>query len=264
MSKRYIDLVSVLRTSAIAAALLLAACAQLPSQPALPLHTQLPVDLRPSPNFGERRLNYVIIHHTASGDAERALTTLTRREAEVSAHYVIARDGRVFYLVDELKRAWHAGDAYWGGNRDLNSSSIGIELDNSGNEPFAEPQVAALVALLADLKMRWRIPAANFLGHGDIVPGRKVDPSRWFPWRRLAERGFGVWCDPPFDAVAAGVDDAILLAAFGYEVTRLPLAVAAFKRHWAPDDDEATPLTDAQRGMLQCLARKQQSGEEGL
>lgn len=265
MNKRYDGLSKMLRTSAVAAMLLLAACAQLPSQPVLPLHTKLPVELRPSPNFGERRPNYVIIHHTASGDVQRALTTLTSRDAEVSAHFVIARDGRVFYLVDELKRAWHAGDAYWGGNRDLNSASIGVELDNNGNEPFAEPQIAALLALLADLKTRWRIPAANFLGHGDIVPGRKVDPSRWFPWRRLAERGFGVWCDPPFDtAPAAGADDATLLAVLGYEVTRLPLAVAAFKRHWTPDDDEATPLTDAQRGMLQCLARKQQSGEEGL
>jgi N-acetylmuramoyl-L-alanine amidase len=176
---------------------------------------------------------------------------------------VIARDGRIVYLVDELKRAWHAGDAYWGGNRDLNSSSIGIELDNNGNEPFAEAQIAALLALLADLKTRWRIPAANFLGHGDIVPGRKVDPSGWFPWRRLAAQGFGLWCDPPLDAAPAGADDATLLAALGYEVTRLPLAVAAFKRHWFEEDD-IPALNDAQRGALQCLIRKQQSGEEGL
>lgn len=267
MNRRFTRAVTTLRAGAVFAVLLLLGCAGLPSQhaaPVLPVYTALPVQQRPSPNFGERRPNYVIIHHTASDDVEHALSTLTSPPTEVSAHYVIARDGRIFYLVDEMKRAWHAGDAYWGGNRDLNSSSIGIELDNNGNEPFAEPQIAALLGLLKDIKARRKIPAANFIGHGDIVPGRKVDPSRWFPWRRLAQQGYGLWCDPPYEAALPNTDDATLLAALGYEITRLPMASAAFKRRWAPDDDETTPLTDAQRGMLQCLIRKQQSGEEGL
>ncbi|MDP1536077.1 MAG: N-acetylmuramoyl-L-alanine amidase [Burkholderiales bacterium] len=225
----------------------------------LPVYTTLPVEVRPSPNVSERRPNYVILHHTSNDTAERALRTLTHPALQVSAHYLIARDGKIIYLVDELKRAWHAGDSYWGGNRDINSSSIGIELDNNGREPFADVQIEALITLLADLKTRWNIPAANVLGHGDVAPGRKVDPSALFPWQRLAAAGFGLWCEPPFDPAPAGVDDATLLAALGYEVTVPWAAVAAFKRHWAPDD--TTPeLSEEQRGLVQCLIRQQQSG----
>lgn len=230
-----------------------AGCAQ------LPVYTTLPVDVQASPNFGERRPNYVIIHHTTNSTVERALATLTSPSTEVSAHYLIARDGKIIYLVDELKRAWHAGGSYWGGNRDLNSSSIGIELDNTGKEPFSDAQIDALIRLLADLKARWNIPAANVLGHGDIAPGRKVDPSALFPWPRLAAAGFGLWCDPPYDLAPLDVADATLLATLGYDISVPWSAVAAFKRHWAPDD--STPeLTQAQRGMVLCLIRKQQAG----
>jgi N-acetylmuramoyl-L-alanine amidase len=237
------------------AALGLSACAQLTGRATLPLHTTLPVEVRPSPSFEERRPSFVVLHHTTNDDAEGALETLTNPAAKVSAHYLIGRDGRIVYLVDERARAWHAGISYWGGNRDINSASIGIELDNNGREPFSEPQIQTLLALLADLKARWNIPAANFLGHGDVAPGRKVDPSRWFPWRRLAANGYGLWCDPPFESAAA--DDATLLAALGYDVSRPLPAAAAFKRRYSPDDTSPA-LTDAQRGMLQCLIRKQQ------
>ena len=245
-------------TAALAAmGLLLAACAQ------LPVYTTLTVDVRPSPNVGERRPNYVILHHTSNDTVERALATLTDPARGVSVHYLIARDGRIIYMVDELRRAWHAGDSYWGGNRDINSSSIGIELDNNGREPFAEAQIVALMALLGDLKARWAIPAANVLGHGDVAPGRKVDPSALFPWRRLATAGFGLWCEPPFDPVSAGVDDATLLSALGYDVTMPWSAVAAFKRRWAAEDrltgNSAQGLSEVQRGLLQCLIRKQQT-----
>lgn len=259
MAGRVIRWRAALFLSLAATALLLAACAQ------LPLYTALPVDVRPSPNVSERRPNYIIIHHTTNDSVERALATLTSPAREVSAHYLIGRDGRIIYLVDELKRAWHAGDSYWGGNRDINSASIGIELDNNGREPFAEAQIVALMALLGDLKVRWGIPAANVLGHGDVAPGRKVDPSALFPWQRLAAAGFGLWCEPPYDPVVpAGADDATLLSALGYDVSVPWSAVAAFKRHWAPDKDltgeGAQGLSEAQRGMLQCLIRKQQAG----
>ncbi len=242
------------RAGAAGAVLLFAACAE------LPVYTTLPVEVRASPNFNERRPNFVILHHTTNDTVERALATLTRGISQVSAHFLVARDGRIIYLVDEKLRAWHAGEAYWGGQRDLNSASIGIELDNNGREPFAEPQIAALLLLLADLQARWNIPTANFLGHGDVAPGRKVDPSAWFPWQRLAAAGFGLWCDPPYDPAPADVADATLLAALGYEVSVPWSAVAAFKRHWAPHD--TTPeLTAEQRGMLQCLVRRQQAGQ---
>jgi N-acetylmuramoyl-L-alanine amidase len=225
----------------------------------LPIYTNLPVEVRPSPNASERRPNYVILHHTTNNTAEEAVATLTSRLARVSAHYLVARDGRILYLVDELKRAWHAGDSYWGGNRDLNSSSIGIELDNNGSEPYPDVQIEALIALLGDLSARWNIPPANVLAHGDVAPGRKVDPGALFPWRRLAAAGFGLWCDPPYPRPVTAADDALLLAALGYDVTRLPAAVAAFKRRWIPDD-RAPSLSEEQRGLLLCLIGKQQEG----
>jgi len=179
-------------------------------------------------------------------------------QREVSAHYLIARDGRIYYLVDELARAWHAGESAWGGNRDLNSASIGIELDNNGEEPYAEAQIAALLALLADLTARWSIPAANVLGHGDVAPGRKVDPGALFPWRRLAAAGFGLWCDPPYDPPPAGLDDASLLAALGYDVS-VPWSAAAVMTTLRPSLGTAcrrTPasqtVTSSRRPRLPC------------
>ena len=238
--------------SRVSLALLLftaAACAPLPQR------TSLPVDQRPSPNFGERRPNFVILHHTSDDTAEHALRTLTDPARQVSAHYVIARDGTIFYLVDELARAWHAGESYWGGNRDMNSASIGIELDNNGEEPFPDAQIDALLALAADIKVRYAVPPENFLGHGDIAPGRKTDPSRTFPWKRLAESGFGLWCEPPYPAAPPGLDDSILFAAFGYDVSDLDAAIAAFKRHYAPDD-ASREMTEDDRARLHCLVLK--------
>jgi N-acetylmuramoyl-L-alanine amidase len=236
--------------------LAVAACAPIEQ---LPPRTAVPVEVRPSPNFDERRPNFVILHHTSNDNADEALATLTDPARKVSSHYLIGRDGKIYYLVDELARAWHAGESYWGGGSDLNSASIGIELDNNGEEPFAEVQIEALLALLIDLKARYAIPAANFLGHSDVAPGRKVDPSRWFPWQRLAASGFGLWCEPPVSPVAAELDNATLLAAFGYDVSDPAAAVAAFKRHFAPDD--ASPdMTDESRALLNCLVSQKQDG----
>lgn len=217
----------------------------------------VPATVRLSPNQDERRPNYVILHHTTNETAERALATLTRRDSEVSSHYLIARDGRLFYLVDERRRAWHAGESYWAGQRDMNSASIGIELDNDGSEPFAEPQIQTLLALLADLKTRYKLPAANFLAHADVAPSRKQDPSAFFPWQRLAREGFGLWCDPPYPAVPPGLDDTLLLHAFGYDVWNAEAAVAAFKRRFVPDDP-APNMTEKDRAILYCLVLKTQ------
>src|SRR5512143_1087954 len=154
-----------------------------------PQRAGIPTEWRPSPNFNERRPNLVVLHHTGSDTAERALRTLSSPALEVSAHYLVGRDGTVYQLVDERARAWHAGAARWGAITDVNSSSLGIELVNDGEEPYAEPQIVALLALLADIRQRYRIPAANFIGHADVAPRRKVDPGRNFPWQRLAEQG---------------------------------------------------------------------------
>ena len=240
------------RVSAVLLLLVTTACAPLPQR------TTLPVEQRPSPNYNERRPSYVVLHHSSNDTAERALTTLTNSAREVSAHYLIGRDGTIYYLVDELARAWHAGHSYWAGNTDVNSASIGIELDNNGDEPFSDAQITVLLALLADLKARYRIPAANFLGHGDVAPRRKADPSRWFPWKRLADHGYGLWCEPPYAPAPPEVDTTVLLAALGYDVSDPAAASAAFQRRFMPHQS-AMEIGEAGRALLYCLLHKARS-----
>ena len=205
----------------------------------------------PSPNFDARRPNFVIIHGTSNACVEHALRTLTDPERKVSAHYLIGRGGEVIQLVDERMRAWHAGASRWGMLTDLNSASIGIELDNTGEEPFPDVQIDALITLLRDVVQRHQIPVANILGHGDIAPCRKVDPSRYFPWKRLAQAGFGLWCDNPPPA-PAGFDAPLGLRVLGYDISDFPAAVQAFRRHFAGEEGVAE-LTEADRAMLHCL-----------
>ena len=234
----------------------LSACASL--EPAFTVTPGVRTELRPSPNFDQRRPSYVILHHTTDDTAEEALRTLTSPSSRVSSHYLIARDGTIVYLVDEAARAWHAGESFWAGQRDLNSASIGIELDNNGMEPFPEPQIAALLSLLGDLKSRYRLPVTSFLAHGDIAPGRKVDPSAFFPWRLLAQHGFGLWCDPPYPAVPPGIDTALLLQAFGYNTWNLDAAISAFKRRFVPEDPSPA-MTERDRSVLYCLVQQMQT-----
>lgn len=250
---------SLARLALVCAAALLGACA--PMAPMGTVGPGVPAGWRASPNFDERRPNFVILHQTSNDDTERALHTLTDPLKKVSAHYLVGRDGAIVQLVDERARAWHAGVSYWGGQTDLNSASIGIELDNNGDEPFAEAQIAALLSLLADLKERYRIPDANFLGHGDVAPGRKVDPSRHFPWKLLAERGFGLWCDKPAPP-PPGFDAPLALQALGYNPADTEAAVRAFRRHWGPDfaNEGSTELGDGDKAMLNCLLGLKSAG----
>ncbi|WP_254245010.1 N-acetylmuramoyl-L-alanine amidase [Hymenobacter sp. BRD67] len=146
-------------------------------------------------NFNLRKPNYVIIHHTAQKSTEQTLKTFAQTKTQVSAHYVIGRDGQVYHLLSDYLRAWHGGVARWGSITDINSVSIGIELDNDGAEPFQDAQLASLLKVLGSLKRAYNIPVANFIGHGDIAPTRKSDPSAQFPWQKLAARGFGLWYD---------------------------------------------------------------------
>ena len=146
-------------------------------------------------NFNLRKPNYVVIHHTAQDSTAQTLRTFTLVRTQVSAHYVIGRDGRVYHMLNDYLRAWHGGVARWGNNTDINSSSIGIELDNNGTELFSQPQITSLLHVLAGLKKAYGIPAANFIGHADIAPSRKNDPSAFFPWKWLADNGYGLWYD---------------------------------------------------------------------
>jgi N-acetylmuramoyl-L-alanine amidase len=207
----------------------------------------------------------VILHYTAMESAEAALDRLRDRQAEVSAHYLIAEDGRLWRLVPEDRRAWHAGGASWGGADDLNSRSIGIELANGGDAPFAAPQMAALEALLADILARHAIHPARVLGHQCVAPERKQDPGRRFDWRRLARRGLAVWLD------WAGADDREADAgafraaarAFGYAVPDAGewcpatlAAAAAFRARFRPADTGDGPLDRAGLAHLEALASR--------
>ena len=158
----------------------------------------------PSSNCGPRRNGltprFVVIHYTAMDSAAAAITRLCDPAAEVSAHYLISNGGYITRMVAEDQRAWHAGQGSWLGLDDLNSRSIGIELDNRGTHPFAEPQMAALEHLLRGVMKRWSIPASGIIGHSDLAPGRKSDPGPHFDWARLARQGLAAQIRPvPFD-----------------------------------------------------------------
>jgi N-acetylmuramoyl-L-alanine amidase len=240
---------TTIRTSLLSLLLALAACAPVPQR------AGIPTDWQASPNFSERKPNFVILHHTSDDTVDQALRSLSDPLRQVSAHYLIGRDGRIIQLVDERARAWHAGESKWGADTDLNSASLGIELDNNGREAFPDAQIGSLLRLLADIKERYRIPAANFLGHADIAPGRKVDPSRYFPWKTLADHGFGLWCDSPWAQPPLPIDEALELRALGYDTENPAAAMRAFKLHFLPDD--AFPgLDENGRALLYCLYRK--------
>lgn len=140
-----------------------------------------------SPNYNNRKsaIDMVVIHATQMETAQSAIERLCNPVAEVSAHYVISRTGEVVQLVKEAQRAWHAGVSYWDGQTDINSRSVGIELDNMPPTPFSEPQMQALETLLRDLITRYKLQLKNIVGHSDIALGRKVDPGPKFDWRRL-------------------------------------------------------------------------------
>lgn len=197
-----------------------------------------------SPNFNERQLpiSMVVIHYTEMKPVETAIARMCDPQAQVSAHYCITEEGEVIRLVPEDKRAWHAGQSYWRGHKDVNSASIGIELDHPGHalgyRAFSDTQFAALLPLLARIVKTYDIPRANVVGHSDIAPARKIDPGELFPWARLAEyklclpRPTRLERGDPFDNDAAFY---LALERFGYDITDGHKAVEAFQRRWRPE-----------------------------
>lgn len=238
-------------------------------------------------NFNLRRPNIVVIHHTAQDSVEQTLKTFTLERTQVSSHYVIGKNGKIYHMLNDLYRGWHGGNSQWGSNTDLNSSSIGIELDNNGFEAFSSLQIESLMHLLKDLKEKYKIPTANFIGHSDIAPTRKNDPNRTFPWKALAKEGFGLWydditiLDEPFlvndpaleielktsDSLTVAnqeittppplidVDPKIALKIIGYDVRDLPAAIKAFKLHFIQTQVDTT-LTDYDLKVLNNLYKK--------
>lgn len=215
-------------------------------------------DFAGTTNLSMRRPNYVIIHHTAQNSCEQTLKTFTTADSRaVSAHYVICKDGTVHHMLNDLLRAHHAGVSKWGNTTDLNSSSIGIELDNNGFELFSEAQINSLLLLLDRLKKAYSIPASNFIGHGDIAPARKNDPNWRFPWKLLSEKGFGNWFDDTANVeLPANFNYLQSLRIVGYDVKDTNAAIVGFKRHWLQDTTRG--LNPEQLKILYQLSKKYQ------
>ena len=182
----------------------------------------------------------IVLHYTAMATCAQARDRLCDPVHQVSAHWLLDSDGQAEQLVDEPRRAWHAGAGAWAGVRDVNSASIGIELQNPGHMPFPEPQMTALETLLAAMMARWTIGPEGVIAHSDLAPTRKGDPGPHFDWRRLALQGLSVWPLPGCRAVAA--DFAPHAHRFGYPQAPEPALLHAFRlrfRPWAhgPVDD---------------------------
>lgn len=241
MNAREIRMKAVI--AVVASALVLAGCASAP--PAAPNPQP---EWRPSLNFNARSAQMIIIHQTEMESAEAALLTLqtSNSTGRVSAHYLIGKDGHLYQLVAESNRAWHAGASRWGGVTDLNSATIGIELDNDGVAPFSTEQIDALLWLLGNITSRLDIPRHLIIGHGDIAPARKRDPSALFPWQRLAEAGYGLWPRTPLVAAPAGFDLWAALRLVGYDLRDPAAAVRAFHRHYRGNEEEQWLPGDAE------------------
>lgn len=211
----------------------------------------------PSPNFDQRTVppDIIVLHYTGMQTGPEALDRLRDPEAKVSSHYLVEEDGRVFRLVDEARRAWHAGVSFWKGERDINGRSIGIEIVNPGHDwgyrPFPDVQITAVIDLLAAIRSRWSVEDARIIGHSDVAPDRKIDPGELFPWKRLAEAGHGLWVEPPPAPglpLAEGEEGAGVFALqagltrLGYDCAPsgkfdadTKTVVSAFQRHWRPE-----------------------------
>ncbi len=232
----------------------------------------------PSPNFDARTAppEILVLHYTGMRTGPEALDRLRDPQAKVSSHYMVEEDGRIFRLVPEERRAWHAGVSYWKGQRNINGVSIGVEIVNPGHEfgyrPFPDAQIEAVIALCADIRSRWTIDDAHIVGHSDVAPARKDDPGELFPWKRLAEHGHGLWVDvppAPGEPMRLGEESTQVFALqagftrLGYDLPpsgkfdeATEQVVTAFQRHWRQDkvDGVADGATRAQLIALLRLA----------
>lgn len=201
---------------------------------------------RPSPNCGDRPdgvpIDILVLHYTGMKTGAAALDRLCDPVASVSSHYLIEEDGTIFRLVEEDKRAWHAGRGQWQECDDVNSNSIGIEIVNPGHEfgyrAFADIQIDAVIALCRDILARHDIRPDRIIAHSDMAPDRKEDPGELFPWDRLAAKGIGLW--PTTNITTQGTctetEFDAMLDRLGYGPNDRRKRRIAFQRHWRPSD----------------------------
>ncbi|WP_266160635.1 N-acetylmuramoyl-L-alanine amidase [Dyella silvatica] len=226
----------------------LAACAPMPAHNPMARWV-------PSPNYDLRRPVLIVLHFTNQHSVQKSLTTLRTGNSggPVSAHYLIGSEGDIYQLVADEQRAWHAGPGRWGTITDVNSASIGIELDNTGDEPFAPAQISSLLRLLADLTERLRSPRTQIIGHEDLAPTRKNDPGPRFPWKQLADAGFGLWPKGPLIDPPAEFDPWMALGLVGYPLDNRSAAVRAFHHHFRGMDTDTLDAEDSR--VLYALTR---------
>ena len=218
----------------------------------------------PSPNFDDRTapVTMLVLHYTGMPTCAEAVERLTNAEAKVSSHYLVAEDGQIMRLVDESKRAWHAGKSWWRGVTDINSASVGIEICNPGHEfgyrPFPEVQIDALIPLVADIVQRHGITRGNIVGHSDIAPARKQDPGELFPWNRLAKLRLALPRPTKSLIDPAWGDAGFLLALerFGYDVNDPLAATVAFQRRFRPELIDGTIDGECRAILLALLLPK--------
>ncbi|MCC5956691.1 MAG: N-acetylmuramoyl-L-alanine amidase [Natronohydrobacter sp.] len=191
----------------------------------------------------------IVLHYTGMRGAADALDRLCDPSAEVSAHYMIGVCGTLWQLVAEDQRAWHAGAGAWQGASDVNSRSIGIELVNTGAQPFPEPQFSALEQVLRAVMARWSIPAHRVIAHSDMAPERKEDPGPRFDWARLARQGLALW--PEGSGADVALDQS--LDTIGYPPADALKRLQAFRYRFRPTGQGAE--SEADRRRADCIAR---------
>jgi N-acetylmuramoyl-L-alanine amidase len=207
-------------------------------------------------NLSIRKPNYVMIHHTAQNSTDQTIKTFQLERTAVSSHYVVGRDGKIVQMVNDYVRGHHAGAGRWGNDTDLNSSSIGIEMDNNGlTDPWPQIQIDALLQLLKVLKETHKIPQANFIGHADYAPTRKNDPKN-FPWKKLAENGFGFWYEEELETPPANFDPVLALRIIGYDIRNLDAAKQAFKIRYIQDSMPNAELTENDVKIIYSIYKK--------
>lgn len=214
----------------------------------------------PSPNHNARSPVIIVLHHTEQDSVQESLDTLRSANSggKVSSHYLVGRDGDLYQLVADSERAWHAGGGRWGSITDLNSASLGIEIDNNGDSPFTQPQIDTLLRLLGDLCNRYNIPRNQIIGHADLAPTRKADPSRFFPWQQLADAGFGIWPNPAHGPAPEGFDRWMALQALGYSLEDRAAAARAFHRRFRGSDTLPSELDVEDARILHSLLLQKQ------
>lgn len=212
----------------------------------------------PSTNWNERAggqaPSHIILHYTGTQTSEEALSVFldpapAGDHGPLSPHYLIDGEGGIYRIVDEDKRAWHAGKSAWKDITDMNSASIGIEIWNTGHmfdlEEYKGAQIESVIELIRDIRSRWDIPDAHILGHSDIACGRatKTDPGEKFPWRRLEVNGIGLMPDLWADSEDEAAQDLFenpdrfydSLRRYGYTYTEeRDILLREFRRHFVP------------------------------